>query len=306
MEADNNLAITVERIMARNGVDIGLHKPDYTSPLSEYVLQAELPPKWKVPKFTKFSGDTSESTVEHAARYLIEAGEIANNESLRIKYFPSSLTENSFTWFTILLVNSIYTWTSLERLFHEKFYMGQSEISLKELSSIKRMFTKSIDDYLNMFRLLKARCFTQVPEHELVKKAAGGLDYSIRKKLDTQYLRDMAQLADRLRHVERLKDEKSRANKNNRKDRIAYVELGNNKPETFGEHVDFDEGGIDLVELKQGPPYSYKVLTPSSGKNPVEPDKDTRFPKKTYTFDVTKCGKIFDLLLNDWPDDSAS
>jgi hypothetical protein len=28
--------------------------------------------------------------------------------------------------------------------------------------------------------------------------AAGGLDYSIRKKLDTQYLRDMAQLADRV------------------------------------------------------------------------------------------------------------
>jgi hypothetical protein len=39
--------------------------------------------------------------------------------------------------------------------------------------------------------LLKARCFTQVPEHELVEMAAGGLGYSIRKKLDTQYLRDM-------------------------------------------------------------------------------------------------------------------
>ena len=34
--------------------------------------------------------------------------------------------------------------------------------------------------------------------------AASGLDYSIRKKLDTQYLRDMVQLADRVRQVERL------------------------------------------------------------------------------------------------------
>ena len=49
-------------------------------------------------------------------------------------------------------------------------------------------------DYLNKFRLLKARCFTQVVEHELVEMAAGGLDYSIRKKLDTQHLRDMAHL----------------------------------------------------------------------------------------------------------------
>jgi len=41
----------------------------------------------------------------------------------------------------------------------------------------------------------------------------GGLDYSITKKLDTQHLRDMAQLADRVRHVERLKAEKARTHK---------------------------------------------------------------------------------------------
>ncbi|GAU44958.1 hypothetical protein TSUD_28930 [Trifolium subterraneum] len=46
-----------------------------------------------------------------------------------------------------------------------------------------------------------------------VEMAAGGLDYSIRKKLDTQYLRDMSQLADRVRQVERLKIEKARTSK---------------------------------------------------------------------------------------------
>ncbi|PNX59109.1 hypothetical protein L195_g051249, partial [Trifolium pratense] len=91
--------------------------------------------------------------------------------------------------------------------------MGQSKISLKELASVRRKTPESIDDYLNRFRLLKARCFTQVPEHELVEMAAGGLDYSIRKKLDTQHLRDMAQLADRVRQVERLKAEKARSSK---------------------------------------------------------------------------------------------
>jgi len=91
--------------------------------------------------------------------------------------------------------------------------MGQSKLSLKELASVKRNSTESMDDYLNRFRLLKARCFTQVPEHELVEMAAGGLDYSIRKKLDTQHLRDMTQLADRVRHVERLKAKKARTQK---------------------------------------------------------------------------------------------
>jgi len=63
---------------------------------------------------------------------------------------------------------------------------------------------------LNRFKLIKARCFTVVPEHELVEMAAGGLDYSVRKKLDTQYLRYMAQLADKVRQVERFKAEKAR------------------------------------------------------------------------------------------------
>ncbi|KAK2375667.1 hypothetical protein QL285_076544 [Trifolium repens] len=129
---------------------------------------------------------------------MAEAGNLANNEDLRMKFFPNSLTKNAFTWFTTLPPHSIHNWTQLERLFHEQFYMGQSRISLKELASMKRKTAEAIDDYLNRFRLLKARCFTQVPEHELVEMAAGGLDYSIRKKLDTQHIRDMAQLADRV------------------------------------------------------------------------------------------------------------
>ena len=79
--------------------------------------------------------------------------------------------------------------------------------------------SESTDDYLNRFKLLKARCFTQVPEHELVKMATSGLDYYIRKKLDTQDLRYMAQLADRVRHVERLKAEKARTQKYHKREK---------------------------------------------------------------------------------------
>lgn len=150
----------VERIMAQNGVNVSLHRPNYSSPLSDYILQTELPRGLKIPNFTKFSGDTSESTIEHVAIYLIEVGDLINNENLRIKYFPSSLIKNTFTWFTTLLVSSIHDCTRLERLFHEIFYMGHSKISLKKLASIKHKFSESIDDYLNRFHFLKARCFT--------------------------------------------------------------------------------------------------------------------------------------------------
>lgn len=90
--------------------------------------------------------------------------------------------------------------------------------------------------------------------------AAVGLDYSIRKKLDTQYLRDMAQLADRVRQVEGLKAKKDRANKNNRREMVACVELDEDDPETYSGPLNFDESKVDLIKLNQGPPYFCKVL----------------------------------------------
>ncbi|XP_058741511.1 uncharacterized protein LOC131613889 [Vicia villosa] len=147
-QMETNLTTMIEMIMAQNGLNTGLRRPNYTSPLSDYVLQTELPRGRKIPRFTKFSGDNSESTTKHIARYMTEAGDLANNEDLRMKYFPSSLTKNAFTWFTTLSPNSIDNWSQLERLFHEQFYMGQTKISLKELANIKRKFTEPIDDYL--------------------------------------------------------------------------------------------------------------------------------------------------------------
>lgn len=154
--------------------------PNCVPHFSEYVLQDELPRVWKVPKFTKFIEDTSESNVEHIARYQTEEGDIANNENLKVRFSPNSLTKNSFTWFTTLPPHSIQNWNQLEMVFHEQFYMGQLKISLKELASVRRKAPESIDVYLNKFRMLKARCFTQVSEYELVERVVRGLDYSIR------------------------------------------------------------------------------------------------------------------------------
>lgn len=50
--------------------------------------------------------------------------------------------------------------------------MGQSKISLKELTSVRRKVAETIDDYCNRFRTLKLRCFTKVHEHELVELEA--------------------------------------------------------------------------------------------------------------------------------------
>jgi hypothetical protein len=78
----NNLTNLVETILTQKGLNVGSRRPNSVSTLSEYVLQTELPRGWKVPKYTKFAGDTNE---EHIARYLAESGNLANNENLRLK-----------------------------------------------------------------------------------------------------------------------------------------------------------------------------------------------------------------------------
>ncbi|XP_057452213.1 uncharacterized protein LOC130744035 [Lotus japonicus] len=98
-----NVANAVEQVLNHHGFNVGYgNRPNFTSPFFEVVLQAELPRGCNVPKVTKFSGDTGESTVEHIVRYRLEIGDLANNEKLKMKYFPSSLTKNAFTWFTTL------------------------------------------------------------------------------------------------------------------------------------------------------------------------------------------------------------
>jgi len=104
-KGQNNIANVVEALLAQNGFNMGLHRPNFLSALSEYVLETDLPRNTKIPKFTKFAGETNESTVEHIARYLMEARDMENNENLKMKYFPSSLTKNAFTWSTTLPSN---------------------------------------------------------------------------------------------------------------------------------------------------------------------------------------------------------
>ena len=75
----------------------------------------DLPRGYKIPKFTKFSGEIGESTVEYVARFTLEYGDLASSEILKMKYFPSSLTRESFSWFTTLTPNSIRSRVQLER-----------------------------------------------------------------------------------------------------------------------------------------------------------------------------------------------
>lgn len=94
-----------------------------------------------------------------------------------------------------------------------------------------------------------------------------------------------------------MKAEKTKANKYHRKEKVSYVAT-EEYYSSDNEEVE-NENETNVAELKPGPPYTCKVLQPSNAKNPVETGKTEKFVTKIYTFDVSKCDEIFDLLVKD-------
>jgi hypothetical protein len=62
---------------------------------SDYDL-IPLPPKYRLPEFTKFNGSEGSSSIEHVSRYLAQLGMILVSDPLRIRFFSQSLTVPAF------------------------------------------------------------------------------------------------------------------------------------------------------------------------------------------------------------------
>ena len=231
---------------------------------SDWSLPREDCISYKMPEFLKFVGELEKSTIEHEAYFQTEYGDLAIDEFLKIKYSPSSLTTNVFTWFTTLPPNSIYTRAQLERVFHEHSFRGETKVSLIDLTTTKCFSSETIEDYLNRFRQMKSHCYTQIPKHELVRMVATGLYFSICKKLVNQQLRDMTHLIDRVRKFEQIKYEKERNKRfdKNMKEKITYVKAYKDNDNAINyQDLDFNkEDEICVTELQPGPPYNFQML----------------------------------------------
>ena len=100
--------------------------------------QLSLPHKYKHTYFTKFSGQGEVSTVEHINRFIIQCGEVAQNDALKVRLFSMSLSGSAFTWFTTLPANSILFWADLEKQLNQFFYSGVCEMKLTDLTSLRQ------------------------------------------------------------------------------------------------------------------------------------------------------------------------
>jgi hypothetical protein len=80
----------------------------------------------------------NKTTLEHVGQFILQFCEASANDALKLRIFPLSLSGTTFTWFTSLAPNSIFTWAQLEQNFYEYFYSDDTELRLSHLTSIKQ------------------------------------------------------------------------------------------------------------------------------------------------------------------------
>jgi hypothetical protein len=114
---------------------------------------------------------------------------LADGEAFRVRLFSLSLTGTAFAWYTALPPNSINSLNELESKFHEHFFVGEYELGLADLASVRQGREESVNDYIMRFRDTRNRCFRiHVVDKELAGLAFNGLLSYLRDKLDgTQF-----------------------------------------------------------------------------------------------------------------------
>jgi hypothetical protein len=131
----------------------------YQKPYSKYFDTIPYPLGFWVPDLPKFIGDDAKTTYEHIGEFLAQVNDVGITNVHKIRMFPLSLTGAAFNWFTSLPPNSIDSWVSLEKKFHDYFYNWEVELRLSDLTSLRQKYTETISDYLRWFREVRNRCY---------------------------------------------------------------------------------------------------------------------------------------------------
>jgi len=107
-----------------------------------------LPNWYKVPDFTKFSGQDDTSTMEHVNCFIIKCEEDANMDELSVRLFSSSLSGSASTLFISLPLNLVITWADLEKQFHKYFFSGVHEKKLTDLVRLRQRNDESVESFM--------------------------------------------------------------------------------------------------------------------------------------------------------------
>jgi hypothetical protein len=167
----------------------------YQKSYPDYYNQLPYPRGYRVPKFSKFSGEDGKTTLDPIGQFILQCGEASANDTIKLRMFPLALSGMAFTWFTSLAPNSIFTWAQLEQKFQEYFYSGDIELRLSHLTAIKQKHDEPITDYIRRFRDTRNRCFNlNIFYKDLADLAYSGLSPHLKEKLKSHVFFDVSQV----------------------------------------------------------------------------------------------------------------
>ncbi|KAK1683238.1 hypothetical protein QYE76_044086 [Lolium multiflorum] len=280
-ERSTSAAPTVDEITAIMRDQFGIlpkkRMIGYSKPYpNEYDL-IPLPPKYRLPDFTKFSGSEGTSSIEHVSRYLAQLGMVSASDELRVRFFSQSLTGPAFGWYTSLPPDSVRTWKQLEEQFHIQYHSEATEAGIADLTQVRQRRGETVSEYIQRFRTVRNRCYSvRLSEKEAVELAIAGLSAPLKDVTFQADYNSLAHMVQKLtsyeqRHPELYQDKFKR---------VALIEMEEDEDSVGDQEV-------AVAEWTRG-------AKPVSCKWVKQPG-----PAKGFDFDLSKTEQIFDLLLKE-------
>ncbi|KAK1664959.1 hypothetical protein QYE76_053118 [Lolium multiflorum] len=232
-ERSTSAAPTVDEITAIMRDQFGIlpkkRMIGYSKPYPNDYDLIPLPPKYRLPDFTKFSGSEGTSSIEHVSRYLAQLGMVSASDELRVRFFSQSLTGPAFGWYTSLLPDSVRTWKQLEEQFHVQYHSETTEASLADLTQVRQRRGETVSEYIQRFRTVRNRCYSvRLSEKEAVELAIAGLSAPLRDVTFQAEYNSLAHMVQKLtayeqRHPELYQDKYKR---------VALIEMDEDEDST--------------------------------------------------------------------------
>jgi hypothetical protein len=69
----------------------------YQKSYPNYYDQLPYPRGYRVPEFSKFSGEDDKTTFEHVDQFTLQCGEASANDAIKLRMFSLSLSGTTFT-----------------------------------------------------------------------------------------------------------------------------------------------------------------------------------------------------------------
>ena len=236
----------------------------YRTPCPPAYDLIPLPNRYKVPNFTKFSRQEDTSTMEHVNRFIIQCGEAANRDELRVRLFSTSLSGSAFTWFISLPPNSVITWADLEKQFYKYFFSGVHEKKITDIVRLRQRNEESVESFVQRLQDIKNKCYSLVlDDQQLADLAFQGLLPHLKDKYASQEFESLSHL------VRRISDQDVKAFEPTKAwNKVSFVD---------------EAGSSSLAEWVK----NKKLMSCPFGQK--EPEN--------FAFDITKADRIFDFLL---------